>query len=103
MRTRLFTAEELLRLPRGRQRQELRRGELRTMSPAGPRHGKVAARFAKILMTHVDRHRLGDVYGAETGFLIAREPDTVMGLPLVFNRRVVDLARRRTASPSLPA
>jgi len=79
-----FTADELLRLPRGRGRHELVHGELRTMSPAGPRHGKVAARFAKILMMHVDRLRLGDVYGADTGFLLARGPDTVMAPDVAF-------------------
>ena len=54
------------------------------MSPAGPGHGKVAARFAKILMMHVDRLRLGDVYGADTGFLLARGPDTVMAPDVAF-------------------
>jgi Uma2 family endonuclease len=84
MANRLVTADELLRVPRGRQRCELVRGQLHTMSPAGPRHGKVAARFAKLLMNHVDLHRLGDVYGTDTGFLVERGPDTVRAPDVAF-------------------
>jgi Uma2 family endonuclease len=36
------TAEELLRMPRGRWRRELVRGELRMMEPTGIEHGRVA-------------------------------------------------------------
>jgi Uma2 family endonuclease len=84
MPTPTLTADDLLHLPRGPQRCELVRGELHTMSPAGPRHGKVAARFGKILMMHVDRHHLGDVYASDTGFLLERDPDTVMAPDLAF-------------------
>ena len=84
MPARLVTADQLLRLPRGRHRHELMRGELRTMSPANPLPCKIAARFGKILMNHVDQHRLGDVYVSEPGFLLEHNPDTVMAPDVAF-------------------
>ncbi|HLQ36727.1 MAG TPA: Uma2 family endonuclease, partial [Planctomycetota bacterium] len=59
MPTRLVTADELERLPRGSHRYELVRGELHTMSPAGHDHDWVALRFGRFLGAHVDAHRLG--------------------------------------------
>lgn len=72
------TAEDLLRLPTGLgERFELVEGELRTMSPGGSLHGKVAARAALLLGQHVAARHLGEVVGAETGFVLKRNPDTV--------------------------
>jgi Uma2 family endonuclease len=78
------TAEDLLRLPRGTWRYELVRGELRRMSPAGHAHGRVAARLTASLGSFVDEHDLGAVYAAETGFLLARNPDTVRAPDVAF-------------------
>lgn len=75
--SRVMTADELLLLPSGTARYELLRGELRTMTPSGHLHGKVAARVAGSLVPFVQQHGLGEVYGAETGFLLQRDPDTV--------------------------
>jgi len=47
------------------------------MNPAGFEHGRIAARLARRLDEFVERHALGIVVGAETGFLIQRDPDTV--------------------------
>lgn len=47
------------------------------MSPAGSRHGAIAARMAHLLLNFVEREKLGEVLGAETGFVIASDPDTV--------------------------
>jgi Uma2 family endonuclease len=58
-------------------RYELVKGVLRQMTPAGKRHGKVAARITVALGAHVAAHRLGETYAAETGFRIAVNPDTV--------------------------
>jgi len=87
MPTRLVTADELERLPRGSHRYELVRGELHTMSPAGHDHDWVALRFGRFLGAHVDAHRLGRAYGAETGFLLRRNPDTVLAPDASFVRR----------------
>ena len=75
--TQLMTAEELLKLPRGRFRYELVNGELRQMSPAGQSHGKIAARLTVALGHYVEENGLGEVYAAETGFKLRENPDTV--------------------------
>ena len=79
MRTRKtsFTAEELSRLPRGRCRYELVEGELFQMPPAGGRHGSVAMRIGILLGSHVMGNQLGEVFAAETGFILRHDPDTV--------------------------
>jgi Uma2 family endonuclease len=77
------TAEDLLKMPND-QRRELVRGELRTMAPAGFEHGRVIMRLAKLLAIHVDQHKLGIVLGAETGFKLERNPDTVRAADVSF-------------------
>lgn len=73
-----MTAEELLRLPTGMgERYELVSGELKTMSPAGSRHSRVAMRLGSLLEQAVRRDRLGATFGAETGFVLSCNPDTV--------------------------
>lgn len=71
------TADELLGLPRGTWRYELVAGALRRMSPSGYRHGTVVARVTARLAPFVEEHGLGETCGAETGFLLRRNPDTV--------------------------
>lgn len=81
----LFTAEELLRLPRGRgARHELIRGELKPMAPSGEEHGIVAMEVATLVSNHVRAHNLGYVLAAETGFFIAHNPDTVRAPEMAF-------------------
>lgn len=82
--TQLMTAEELLRLPRGQFRYELVEGELRQMSPAGYEHGKLAMRLAAALAQHVEANELGEVFAAETGFVIKFNPDTVRAPDVAF-------------------
>ncbi len=82
-----FTADQLLALPRGRHRYELVRGELHTMSPAGWLHGAVVARVGSLLGNHVDQHRLGAVFAAETGCFLEHQPDTVRAADVSFVRR----------------
>ncbi len=84
--TRLITAEELFRLPDDGQRHELIQGELTTMTPAGFEHGAVIVRLAAQLHQHVSQRRLGVVLGAETGFIIKRNPDTVRAPDIAFVR-----------------
>jgi Uma2 family endonuclease len=72
-----ITAEELLRMPDDGLRYELVRGELRMMPPPGFEHGRVAARIGGLLFAHVHETGNGVTLAAETGFMLARDPDTV--------------------------
>jgi Uma2 family endonuclease len=83
--TSLVTAEELLTLPTGMgKRYELVTGEIREMSPSGWPHGVVVGRLHNRLGRFIEDHDLGLVFGAETGFLIARDPDTVRAPDFAF-------------------
>jgi Uma2 family endonuclease len=89
-----MTADELLQLPDDGMRYELVEGELRKMSPAGARHGRVSAEIVWSLMDHMKRQRTGAVYSSETGFRISRQPDTVRAPDAAYVRseRVTDTA-----------
>jgi Uma2 family endonuclease len=80
-----MTADQLLSLPMGMgQRYELVAGELRMMSPAGWRHGGVVGVLQTLLGAHIYKNGLGQVFGAETGFLLRRDPDTVRAPDFAF-------------------
>jgi Uma2 family endonuclease len=85
--TPLLTADELWLRPDDGLRHELIRGELITMSPAGSEHGEISVELAALLWSHVKPNKLGVVFAAETGFLIARGPDTVRAPDGAFVRR----------------
>jgi len=85
--TQLMTAEELLRLPDSPYRHELVKGELITMTLPGEEHGAVIMNIGVPLGYHVKKNNLGVVYGAETGFQIERNPDTVLGADVAFVRK----------------
>jgi Uma2 family endonuclease len=91
----LVTADELLGLPEDGWRYELVRGELQKMSPTGGRHGEVSMELYVSLGAFVKQHRLGRVYGADTGFTITRGPDTVRCPDAAFVRseRVIRTAK----------
>jgi Uma2 family endonuclease len=74
---RRITADELLAMPDDSMRRELVRGELRVMMAPGFRHGRVAARIGGLMLTHADSTGCGVTVAAETGFLLATDPDTV--------------------------
>ena len=80
----LFTAEELLRLPTTGSRLELVRGKLYEMAPAGWRHGRVSMKIGRLLDAHVESAGLGYVSAAETGFILRRNPDTVLAPDAAF-------------------
>jgi Uma2 family endonuclease len=83
--TTLVTAEELLALPSGMgKRYELLAGELRVMSPAGWVHGEIVANIADLVGAFIRQHKLGRRFGAETGFLLRRDPDTVRAPDFAF-------------------
>jgi Uma2 family endonuclease len=80
-----FTADELLKLPMGMGKcYELVAGELIVMSPGGWRHGSVISNLHVALGSFVRQHDLGVLFGAETGFQLARNPDTVRAPDIAF-------------------
>jgi Uma2 family endonuclease len=79
-----FTAEELFTMPKDGFRYELVKGELRKMSPAGSEHGAIIINITVLLGQHVKTNKLGVCFGAETGFKIATDPDTVRAPDLAF-------------------
>ncbi len=83
----LVTADELLHVRIPDKRVELVRGVLVVREPAGGRHGRVALNIALELGTYVRAHQLGVIYAAETGFTLARHPDTVRAPDVAFVRR----------------
>lgn len=84
---RVVTADELLTLPDDDLVHELVRGEHRVNPPPGPRHGQTVTAIAALLAAHVRAHALGVVFGGNTGFVLARDPDTVRGPDVSFVRR----------------
>jgi len=81
-----ITADELLKMSRGEVRRELIRGELSTTSPAGSEHGVVTMKLSSLVEQYVAARSLGLVFGAETGFLLERDPDTVRAPDVAFVR-----------------
>jgi Uma2 family endonuclease len=82
-----MTVEELLRLNLPDKRTELVRGVLVVREPAGFAHGRVAMRLALKLGVHVQQTGAGELLAAETGFTLARGPDTVRAPDVAFVRR----------------
>ena len=83
----LITANELLHMPDNGMRRELVEGELREMTPAGHEHGFVAMNFSAPLHAFVKEKALGKVFAAETGFVLAVDPDTVRAPDVAFVSR----------------
>ncbi len=75
--TALLTADDLANLPDAGLH-ELVRGVLRIVSPADASHGSIGTRLLAALAQHVYAHGLGEIFGEGTGFLLERNPDTVL-------------------------
>jgi Uma2 family endonuclease len=99
-----MTAEELLSLPDDGFRYELIEGELKQMSPAGHNHGRIIMRLAAPLARHAEENGLGEVYAAETGFLITTNPDTVRAPDIAFvkQERVDEVGETKSYWPGAP-
>ena len=80
---RLISAEELFQMP-NLGRCELVRGEINMMSPAGAKHGLIVVNLSSLLDSFVKSHKLGRIMGAETGFIIRRDPDSVRAPDVAF-------------------
>jgi Uma2 family endonuclease len=92
----LVTADVLLVMPEDGFRYELVKGELRRMPPAGGEHGAISITIGGLLFQHLRDSRLGRAFGAETGFKIASDPDTVRAPDAAF------VCRERIPEGGLP-
>lgn len=84
--TKLMTAEDLEAMSSGSYRYELIRGELHRMSLTGFRHAAIVRRIAVPLALYVEQHNLGEVLVGDPGFVLARDPDSVLGPDIAFVR-----------------
>lgn len=76
------------------QRYDLIRGRLIAMSPASYRHGRIANGMNRRLGNYAVEHG-GVALAAETGFILARDPDTLLGPDASY-------LRPERATPDLP-
>ena len=76
--TKLITADELLRLPRGYgMRYELIRGMLIAKMPTGDPQGNAIARAGALILAYADESGYGAARSGEPGYRLERGPDTV--------------------------
>jgi len=86
-----ISAEALYDLPRelpgvGARFYELNHGELLVREPGGVYHSSTGSRLLARLLDHVEQHQLGLVVGADVGFVLHRNPDTVRSPDVAFIR-----------------
>jgi Uma2 family endonuclease len=80
----LLTIEEFERLPEeDSARVELVRGMLVREPRPAALHGWVQLKLGSMLLNHVERHRLGEVF-SDIGVILSTEPATVRGPDLAF-------------------
>jgi Uma2 family endonuclease len=78
------TAEDLYANPVPGKCTELVAGRILVREPPGYRHGFVASRCLVAIATFANTYELGHVLAAETGFVLARAPDTVRAPDVAF-------------------
>jgi Uma2 family endonuclease len=85
--TKLWTVEDVAQLPDDVMRYALIRGELYRMPPPKARHGRIVSIINWHLYGFVVQHGLGSVYD-QSGFVLQRHPDTLLGPDLSFVQAV---------------
>src|SRR4051812_34368145 len=92
----LMTADELERLDIPGKSTELVRGRLLVHEPPGSHHGRVAAKLVFVLGQHVYPRNIGLLFGQDTGFKIASNPDTVRAPDVAYtsNERQLVIGQR---------
>ncbi len=80
----LLTAEDLYALPDDGLIHELVEGRLIAEPLPGARHGRVCVNVVLLLGSWARATSAGSVYTCDTGFVLARDPDTVRGPDVAF-------------------
>ena len=85
----VMTAEELYHVPSelpgvGDRFYELDQGVLLVREPGGYYHSNIGHELAMHLGSYAKRHKLGVVVGADMGFVLQRDPDTVLSPDVAF-------------------
>ncbi len=95
----LLSAEDVLAMG-NIGRWELVKGELIKMNPADGEHGRLAMSIGAILLNFVRTHKLGEVFGAETGLYTERDPDTLRAANAMYysTGRMIWVVNPRTKS-----
>jgi Uma2 family endonuclease len=101
--THLHTADDLLAMP-GADLTELIEGELFEVSPTSFNSSVIAGRIFLAVGTFVDEHDLGYVTVADGGYLLERNPDSVVAPDVAFVRgdRLAQGYPRRGYAPLRP-
>jgi Uma2 family endonuclease len=86
MPDRLMTEADYLKITDDTCKHELVAGVIVAEPFPAPRHDRVRSRLERMLHDHVDTERLGEVFG-DTGFVLARNPDTIRGPDISFVSR----------------
>ncbi len=81
--TALMTAEQLMELPDDAMRYELIAGELHMSPPPGQEHGYYGLNIGGEMRRFLKKTRLG-IAVVEVGFLLGRDPDTVLAPDVAF-------------------
>ncbi len=82
----LMTAEELERVPDDGYQYELIEGVVHRMAPASFEPSSLAARVLTRIGSYVEEGGLGEVTGADGGYVLGRDPDTVLAPDVAFVR-----------------
>jgi Uma2 family endonuclease len=83
-------------------RLELIEGVPHPVSPTTKRHAKLMVWFSHLLVSHIDQHQLGTLYAGDPGFILERDPDTVLGPDMAFVRAGGPPEEERGFSPEVP-
>jgi len=77
------TSKELMKLS-GMGRYELIKGVIYKLSPSGKKHGFIVSKITNIVSNYVYENKLGITTGAETGYKLSSNPDTVRAPDMAF-------------------
>jgi Uma2 family endonuclease len=98
-----MTTEELLALPEDGVDRWLIRGQLREkpMTVGNRWHGRILARLAQLLGNWLDKQPepRGEVLGGEAGCRLRRDPDTTIGVDVVYISAELAARESETTSP----